>query len=160
VLGLAGVGVSFSDPDARGASLQLNVSVNIGLLRFAYPMPDDMRTLLSAYGTLPLSRSDYSLLAPASNLTSLLTFLTFLPPVDYTGAASLLLSRSDRGNSGLGGALRVSSSMPIRVQRLNQQISASVTTGPSSTPITLDGPVSMTRAHYLANLTQDKPFRF
>ena len=98
--------ISISDPDANGGSEQLSLSTSNGTLTLA-----GLTNLTgSGNGTGSLTYT-----GTLADLNNALNGLAFTPTNNFTGTATILITASDLGNSGPGGADRRNGSVSLNV---------------------------------------------
>lgn len=133
-LSLAAAGIVVSDPDAgSNAIMQLNITAVAGIVSFpsSASLTASQRAALAPWGAPPLSRANFTLLASMADLNALVAAAVFEPVKGFIGTASLGLTVSDRGQSGLPpssgpAALTAATVVYLGVQRLNQPITVAL----------------------------------
>ena len=101
--------ISIADVDAASGSLQITLTATNGVLT------------LNGVGGLTFTTGDgtadaiMTFTGTLANLNAALNGLTFAPTAGYNGAASLSLTTSDQGNTGVGGAQSANSTVNITV---------------------------------------------
>ncbi|MFO1477377.1 MAG: Ig-like domain-containing protein [Verrucomicrobiota bacterium] len=104
-----GNSISIADPDAASGSMQLNLAVTNGVLEFESPA--------SAAGMSGVG-SSRELSGDLLSLNAALSGLRYRPAAGFSGSDTLVVTVSDLGNTGLGGALMDTQAVAIQVTRL------------------------------------------
>jgi VCBS repeat-containing protein len=104
--------ISVSDADAAGSTIQMKLTAANGTITL--PVLTGL-TFTAGDGT---SDATMTFTGPIATINSRLSGLIFLPTNDFTGAASLEVVSSDLGNTGAGGALTATGTIPLYVNPL------------------------------------------
>jgi len=112
-LAAGGNRVSVNDPDAGGNPLQVTLTAGNGTLTLAQTSG---LTFSSGDGSADASMTFTGSIGAVNQA---LDGLSFAPNATFTGAASLMLTTDDQGNTGSGGAQRDTDTVPITVTARN-----------------------------------------
>ncbi len=130
--------IIITDVDAGGATVQATITATNGVATLS--------TLTGLTFTTGDGTSDATMTftGTISDINTALFGLTFTPTANFVGAASLAVSVNDLGNSGTGGQLTGSGSVPITVSAVND---APVVAVPATQNVSEDGTLTFSTAN-------------
>src|SRR5690606_21078751 len=105
--------IQISDADAGTADVEVTLTVTNGTLTLA---GTNGLTFSNGDGN---ADSSATICCTLAIITAALSTLTYIPPANYNGTATLSITTSDLGNTGTGGVLTATDSVTIIVNALN-----------------------------------------